>query len=89
MSSLCRLSTALLALALAGCVSNPLKGTLENRLVCSLDGREGYFVSKYAWIGISAEVAAADAAGMCAAARAAASAAAGSEAPAGAPAALR
>lgn len=73
MTKLTRSALCLCVLALlAGCGSNPLKGTFENRLACSLDGREGYFVSKYGWLGISAEVAAADAAGMCAAASAAA-----------------
>lgn len=49
---------------LSGC--SAFKGTFENRLACSIDGAEAYFVSKYGWVGISAEVSSKDAPAACA-----------------------
>jgi hypothetical protein len=54
-----------LAALLGGCSS--FRGTFENRLACSLDGAEVYFVSKYGWIGISAEASGKDAPFVCSA----------------------
>ncbi len=47
---------------LSGCASSKL---LENRLACSMDRSELYVVSKYGPIGISTEIAKADAAVVC------------------------
>jgi hypothetical protein len=55
---------ALASVLLSGC--SAFKGTFENRLACSLDGVEAYFVSKYGWLGISAEVSGKDAPMVCA-----------------------
>ncbi len=49
---------------LSGC--SAFKGTFENRLACSMDGAEAYFVSKYGWVGISAEVSNKDVPAVCA-----------------------
>jgi hypothetical protein len=55
---------AMATIVLSGC--SAFKGTFENRLACSMDGIEAYFVSKYGWLGISAEVAQKDASLVCA-----------------------
>lgn len=56
-----RLFCAMLVLGLCGCSSTSLfKGTFENRLACSLDGKEIYFLSKYGWASLGAEVSAKD-----------------------------
>lgn len=55
-----RLVLILLAASLAGCV------TFENRLACSLDRSEAYFVSKYGPVGVVSSIADADAATACA-----------------------
>ena len=48
---------------LGGC--SAFKGTFENRIACTLDGGEALFVSKYGWLGISAEVSAKDTPSIC------------------------
>jgi len=56
-----RLLLTLWVLALTGCTSTGMfKGTFENRLACSMDGKEVYFLSKYGWLSIGAEIAAQD-----------------------------
>lgn len=54
-----RLALILLAASLAGCV------TFENRLACSLDRSEAYFVSKYGPVGIVSTIEESDAAHAC------------------------
>ena len=58
-----RLALLLLALPLAGC------STLEafdNRISCSMDGRQAYVNSMYGPLGVSSKVAASDAKVICA-----------------------
>jgi len=54
---------ALLALLLAGCSSSPK--WLENRVACTVDGKEAHVVSKWGPISIGSEVATADAKVIC------------------------
>lgn len=56
---LLRPALILLAAALSGCV------TFENRLACSLDRSEAYFVSKYGPVGIVSTIEESDAAHAC------------------------
>jgi len=53
-----QLFCAMLVLVLCGCSSTSLfKGTFENRLACSKDRKSVYFLSKYGWVSIGAEIA--------------------------------
>ena len=54
---------ALLAFLLTGC--STIAGQFENRLACSLDREQAYFISKWMRIGIGAEIAPADTAVLC------------------------
>jgi hypothetical protein len=51
-----------LAVVLTGCGSVKM---LENRAVCTVDGKEAHTVSKYGPLGIAARIADADAAVIC------------------------
>lgn len=53
---------ALLALLLAGC-STPT--WLENRVACTADGAEAHVISKWGPVGLSSEIAKADAEVIC------------------------
>ena len=55
-----KLLGVLLSVLLAGCSVTLPKGVFENRLACSLDGKEVYFLSKYGWVSIGAEIASQD-----------------------------
>lgn len=45
-----------MAVLLSGCSTTLFKGTFENRLACSMDGKEVYFLSKYGWVSVGAEI---------------------------------
>lgn len=56
-----------LLVMLAGC--STIGGTFDNRLTCSLAGDKAYVASLYGPVGVTAEIAKADAAVACKAAR--------------------
>lgn len=59
MKTVTRLTMMAGAVLLAGCV------TLENRLACSLDRSEAYFISKYGPLGLASTIGEADSAHAC------------------------
>ena len=58
-----RTFVAVFALLVSGCASDPV--WLENRVACSLDGKEMHFISKYGPIEFGSQVADADAKAAC------------------------
>lgn len=59
----------LVAMLLSGCASfqSATKGNFENRLSCSLDGKQAYFLSEwFKWLSLGARIAESDAAVACA-----------------------